>query len=85
MTEVGIAEAQSRFTKLLSEPVTIVDRKTHTKRAVMLPYIVYEELLKAQRKSKVFEPDEELDAFVGILTDKAEPTEGDERYRAIMR
>ncbi len=84
MLEVGVSEAQGRFTKLLSESVTIVDRKTHTKRAVMLPYAVYEELLKAQRKHKVFEPDDELDAFVGILAEGDAPDE-DERYRAIVR
>lgn len=83
MLEVGVSEAQSRFTKLLSESVTIVDRKTHAKRAVMLPYAVYEELLKAQRRHKVFEPDDELDAFVGILAEGAVPEE-DERYQAIV-
>ena len=85
MIEVGVSEAQSRFTKLLSEPVTIVDKKTHTKRAVMLPYDIYEGLLKGQRRHEVFEPDEELDAFVGILADRAEPADPDERYRAIMQ
>ncbi len=84
MLEVGVSEAQGRFTKLLSESVTIVDRKTHTKRAVMLPYAVYEELLKAQRKHKVFESDDELDAFVGILAE-GDASDEDERYRAIVR
>jgi hypothetical protein len=67
MLEMGIAEVQSQFTKLLSKAVTIVDKKSHKKRAVILPYGMYEELIKEHNKQKVFEEDRELDAFVGIL------------------
>jgi hypothetical protein len=52
MVEMGISEVQNQFTKLLSQSVTIIDKKSHKKRAVMLPYDVYEKLAKEQRQKK---------------------------------
>ena len=46
MIELGISQAQMQFTKLLSEQVTIFDKKNKTKKAVILPYEVYAELLE---------------------------------------
>ncbi len=60
MIEMGIAEVQNKFTKLLSTAVTIVDRKSHKKKAVILPYEMYEKLARTQRKEKVFRDDAEL-------------------------
>ena len=46
MIELGISQAQTQFTKLLTEQVTIVDKKNKTKKAVILPYDVYTKLVQ---------------------------------------
>ena len=46
MIELGIAQAQTQFTKILTEQVTIIDKKNKTKKAVILPYEVYTQLVK---------------------------------------
>lgn len=46
MIELGISQAQTQFTKLLTEQVTIVDKKNKTKKAVILPYDVYAKLVE---------------------------------------
>lgn len=85
MIELGISEAQSRFTKLLSQAVTIIDKKSYKKRAVMLPYDEYLRLLARQKRKNVFESDSELDAFVGVLKGADKLNTEDERYRAILK
>jgi len=85
MIEMGIAEVQNKFTKLLSTAVTIVDRKSHKKRAVILPYEMYEKLARTQRKEKVFREDAELDAFLGLLEGADKLDMEDERYKAIVK
>jgi len=44
--ELGISQAQMQFTKILTEQVTIVDKKNKIKKAVILPYEVYAKLVK---------------------------------------
>ncbi len=85
MIEMGISEVQNQFTKILSQSVTIVDKKSHKKRAVILPYEVYEKLLLREKKSKLFEADDELEAFVGILKGADKLENQDERYKAIIK
>jgi len=85
MIEMGIAEVQNKFTKLLSTAVTIVDKKSHKKKAVILPYDMYEKLARTQRREKVFRDDAELDAFIGLLEGADELDTTDERYKAIMK
>ena len=46
MIELGISQAQMQFTKILTEQVTIVDKKNKIKKAVILPYDVYAKLLE---------------------------------------
>jgi len=82
---MGIAEVQNKFTKLLSTAVTIVDKKSHKKKAVILPYDMYEKLARTQRREKVFRDDAELDAFIGLLEGADELDTTDERYKAIMK
>jgi len=67
MIEVGISQAQTQFTKLLNQLVLVVDKKAHRKKAVILPYENYIELL-----SKVSQNNQDLQEgsfakFVGIL------------------
>lgn len=80
MIELGISQAQSQFTKLLSQSVLVVDKKSHTKKAVILPYEEYERLVKGsscdRREGGVF------DRFVGILDNDFETD--DERYNRIV-
>ena len=44
MIELGIAQAQSQFTKILNKKVLIVDKKTAKKKAVLIPYEEYENM-----------------------------------------
>lgn len=85
MIEMGIAEVQNKFTKLLSTPVIIVDKKSHKKKAVILPYDMYEKLARTQRREKVFRDDAELDAFIGLLEGADNLDTEDERYKNIMQ
>lgn len=79
MQELGVSQAQANFTKLLKEAVTVVDKKTNTKKAVILPYTEYEKLINKVKKQKNSRP---FDKFVGIL-DKNFKTD-DERYNRIV-
>lgn len=68
MIELGISQAQTQFTKLLNQMVTIVDKKSHIKKAVILPYKEYTKLIseistKENLENGVF------DKFIGILDD----------------
>ncbi len=77
MVELGIAQAQSQFTKILNKKVLIVDKKTATKKAVLIPYEEYERLVKNRSRKNSF------DKFVGIL-DKDFETD-DARYNEIVK
>ncbi len=52
MKELGVAQAQKGFIKLLSETVLIIDKKSNRKRAVIIPYDEYCKLIKADSKKK---------------------------------
>ena len=67
MTILGVSEAQNQFTKILSKSVLIIDKKSQQKRAVILPYAIYEKLALQESKERVFKPDKELEAFIGFL------------------
>ena len=79
MRELGIAQTQAKFTTILSnsENVLIVDKKTKTKKAVILSYKYYQKLLKQSKK-----PKNSFNKFVGIL-DKNFKTD-DEKYNRIV-
>jgi len=79
MRELGVAQAQAKFTTILSnsENVLIVDKKTKTKKAVILSYKDYQKLLKQSKK-----PKNSFNKFVGIL-DKNFKTD-DEKYNRIV-
>lgn len=66
MLELGISQAQAQFTKILNQTVVVVDKKSHLKKAVILPYEEYSALVskalsKDTLKNGVFSQ------FVGIL------------------
>ncbi|WP_187647548.1 type II toxin-antitoxin system Phd/YefM family antitoxin [Nitrosophilus labii] len=81
MIELGISQAQSQFTKILNKKVVIVDKKTHKKKAVLIPYEEYEKLLKSSLKKESQKGS--FDKFVGIL-DKDFETD-DLRYKEIVK
>lgn len=82
MLELGVAQAQARFTEILSQIVFVVDKTAHQKKAVILPYDEYEKLLK-QASSSVSLGGGSFDKFVGIL-DKDFKTD-DPKYNEIIK
>ena len=65
----------------MNKKVVIVDKKTHRKKAVLIPYEEYEKLLKNSLKNK--SQKSSFDKFVGIL-DKDFETD-DLRYNEIVK
>lgn len=53
MIELAVSEAQRKFTKLLSQTVLIVDKKSHIKKAVSLPYEEYNKLIAKKATKEV--------------------------------
>ena len=82
MLELGISQAQAQFTKLLNQTVFIVNKKTHQKKAVILPYEEYERLIKQSIRKENLE-EGSFNKFVGILDN--EFTTDDEQYKAIIK
>lgn len=81
MLELGIAQVQAQFTKLLNKTVVIVDKKSHIKKAVIIPYEEYMHLI---RKTL---PKENIDngifnQFAGVLDNEFETD--DEKYNKIV-
>ena len=79
MLNLSVSQAQRQFTSILSEVTTIIDKKSNVKKAVILPYDMYEKLIaKSIKSSKT-----DMDAFVGLLSEKYETD--DERYNEILK
>ncbi len=81
MLELGISQAQAQFTKLLNKTVVIVDKKSHIKKAVIMPYEEYMHLIKKSL------PKENIDngvfnKFAGVLDNKFETD--DEKYNKVV-
>ncbi len=66
MLELGISQAQSQFTKILNQFVTIIDKKSHHKKAVILPYDEYISLLKKASDKESLQ-NGSFSEFVGVL------------------
>ena len=82
MMELGISQAQAQFTKLLNQTVTIVDKKSNHKKAVILPYDDYISLL-TRVDNKVSQHTGKFDKFVGILDDNFKTS--DIKYNEIVK
>lgn len=84
MKELSVSQAQKQFTSLISqlEITTIIDKKSHIKKAVLMPYSLYEKLV-SHKESLVPDKKIELDQFVGLLSDEFKTD--DERYNAIIK
>ena len=59
-----------------------MDKKSHIKKAVLMPYSLYEKLISNDRK-QVIEEKVDLDQFVGLLSDKFKTD--DKKYNAIIK
>jgi hypothetical protein len=79
MKELSISQAQKKFTSLLSETTTIVDKKSHVKKAVLIPYELYEKLIQGININK----EEDISKFSGLLSENFDTD--DARYNAIVK
>jgi len=82
MLEVGIAQAQTQFTKLLDRTVLIVDKKSHRKKAVIVPYEEYVRLT-SNKRSETHPSKSVFSRFVGALD--SEFHTDDPKYNEIVR
>lgn len=82
MVELAVSEAQSKFTKLLSTTVLIVDKKSHIKKAVLMPYEEYSKLVAKKATKEDFSKGM-FTKFKGIL--KKEFQTDDEKYNEIVK
>jgi len=82
MLELGISQAQSQFTKLLSQMTVIIDKKSHLKKAVIMPYEEYKNLLAKASANDTLE-EGSFSKFTGIL-DKDFKSD-DMKYQDILK
>jgi len=82
MLELGVSQAQANFTKLLNQTVVVVDKKSHLKKAVILPYEEYSSLV-ARAKGRDDVINGSFSKFVGILDSNFQTD--DPKYRAIIK
>jgi hypothetical protein len=81
MLELGISQAQTQFTKLLTKTVVIVDKKSHIKKAVIVPYDEYMHLVKRALREENMD-NGVFDKFVGLL--ESDFKTDDEKYNKIV-
>ena len=81
MLELGIAQAQAQFTKLLTQTVIIVDKKAYVKKAVIMPYDEYVHLTKKTLAEENVE-DGIFNQFSGVLDDTFKTD--DKKYNKIV-
>ena len=82
MIELGISQAQSQFTKILNQTILIVDKKSHRKKAVIMPYEEYIRLVSIATHKSDFS-DGTFNQFVGLLDNDFNTD--DEKYNQIVK
>lgn len=82
MIELGISQAQSQFTKILNQSVIIIDKKSHLKKAVLIPYEEYMKLLMQCSKKEDLKKGG-FDEFIGLLDNEFHTN--DEKYNEIVK
>ena len=82
MLELGISQAQTQFTKLLTQTVIIVDKKAHQKKAVIMPYEEYSRLLGKTISKKELEKGV-FNKFIGRLDNDYQTD--DIKYNKILK
>ena len=83
MLELGISQAQTQFTQLLNQTVLIIDKKSHNKKAVIVPYEKYMELLTNIPTQNKTEDAGVFSKFVGVLDNTFETN--DIKYNEIIK
>jgi len=81
MLELGISQAQTQFTKLLTKTVIIVDKKAHIKKAVIMPYDEYMRLIKKTLREENMD-NGVFSQFAGLL--ESDFKTDDEKYNKIV-
>ncbi len=81
MLELGISQAQTQFTKLLTKTVIIVDKKAHIKKAVIMPYDEYMRLIKKTLREENMD-NGVFNQFAGLLDGDFKTD--DEKYNKIV-
>jgi hypothetical protein len=81
MLELTISQVQKQLASILSETTLVVDKAHKEKKAVILPYELYEKLMK-ECKIQRYEI-HDLDKYIGILSDDFETN--DQRYARIVK
>jgi len=81
MLEVDVSHAKRQFDTLLNQEVVIVDDEYHTKKAVLLPYNIYDEIMrKVMRRDNLLQGS--FNQFQGMLSQDFKTS--DSRYNAII-
>ena len=83
MISLGISQAQAQFTQLLNQSVLIIDKKSHRKKAVILPYDDYLRLLQNTSLEKNELSHSSFSKFIGILDDDYKTD--DVKYNEIIK
>ena len=81
MLELGISQAQTQFTKLLTKTVIIVDKKAHIKKAVIMPYDEYMNLMKRTSQEENMD-NGVFNQFAGLL--ESDFKTDDKKYNKIV-
>jgi len=79
MLNLSVSQAQRQFTSLLGEVTTVIDKKSNIKKAVILPYGMYEKLIAKSSDAKK----SEISEFLGLLSEDF--VTDDERYNDIVK
>jgi len=82
MLELGIAQAQTQFTKILNQTVLVIDKKSHDKKAVIIPYEEYLNLISKASPKTINLEEGAFSKFVGILDNDFETD--DIKYNKIV-
>ncbi|MDC9714691.1 MAG: type II toxin-antitoxin system Phd/YefM family antitoxin [Gammaproteobacteria bacterium] len=82
MLEISVTQAQKQFSKIINKPAMIVDKKKSLKKAVILPYEVYCDLLNQSISKASLSTGGFID-FVGVL-DKGFKTDNI-KYQKIVK
>jgi len=83
MISLGVSQAQAQFTQLLNQSVLIIDKKSHLKKAVILPYDDYLRLLQNTSLEKDELTQSSFSKFIGILDDDYKTD--DAKYNEILK
>ncbi len=79
MQNLSVSQAQKQFTSILNSPTTIIDKKSNIKKAVILPYEVYQQLIINKNNKE----DIKIDSFIGLLSKNI--VTDDPRYNEIIK